>query len=52
MDAPTKCGQIGYEKFDNVFFGIAQKLSHNTEPSAKLGYLRSFEAILDAGEKN
>ncbi|KAE8752392.1 hypothetical protein FOCC_FOCC000864, partial [Frankliniella occidentalis] len=43
------CGHIPHEYFDDLFFGINRKLATMTDPSSKIGYMRSFEAILDAG---
>ncbi|XP_052132057.1 fatty acid synthase-like, partial [Frankliniella occidentalis] len=43
------CGQTPHEYFDELFFGINRKLAVVTDPSSKIGYMRSFEAILDAG---
>lgn len=49
LNVSTKCGQIPYHHFDSVFFGVNQKLAINMDPVSKLSYVRSYEAILDAG---
>ncbi|XP_052125524.1 fatty acid synthase-like [Frankliniella occidentalis] len=43
------CGQTPYEYFDELFFGISRRLAVVMDPSSKIGYMRGFEAILDAG---
>lgn len=40
----------GEDKFDNNFFGMHYKLSLWVDPTAKHGFERSFEAIIDAGK--
>ncbi|KAJ1529182.1 hypothetical protein ONE63_005988 [Megalurothrips usitatus] len=42
-------GHVPYETFDHIFYGINNRLAENTDPVSKLGYQRSFEAIVDAG---
>lgn len=49
LDIEPVCGQVPFEHFDDVFYGVSRRLAKNTDPTSKLGYLRSFEAILDAG---
>lgn len=49
LDAATKVGQIPYNHFDCVLFGVSQKLAINTDPTTKLACVRCFEAIIDAG---
>lgn len=49
MDSPTKVGQVAYHHFDSVFFGVNLKLAINIDPTAKIGYVCSYEAVLDAG---
>ncbi|KAJ1522851.1 hypothetical protein ONE63_001999 [Megalurothrips usitatus] len=48
-DVNPVCGQTSFEHFDDVFYGINRRLAASTDPVSKLGYLRSFEAIVDAG---
>ncbi|KAJ1531496.1 hypothetical protein ONE63_000171 [Megalurothrips usitatus] len=43
------CGQIPYQNFDDTFFGISKRLAKSTDPATKMGYVRCFEAIVDAG---
>ncbi|KAJ1525320.1 hypothetical protein ONE63_010142 [Megalurothrips usitatus] len=49
LEIEPVAGQIGFEHFDDVFYGVSKKLAKNMDPTAKLGYLRSFEAVVDAG---
>ena len=37
------------DKFDRNFFGLHYKLSLWVDPTHRLGFERSFEAIIDAG---
>lgn len=39
-----------YKQFDNKFFGVHPKLNVWSDPLAKVGFERSFEAIIDAGK--
>ncbi|XP_052125526.1 fatty acid synthase-like [Frankliniella occidentalis] len=42
-------GTVPSEHFDGQFFGINSKLANSTDPTSILCYMRSYEAVLDAG---
>lgn len=52
LEVNPVCGQVPFENFDQVFYGINKSLAMNTDPVSKMGYQRSFEAVLDAGIQN
>ncbi|GAB0087173.1 Fatty acid synthase [Sergentomyia squamirostris] len=51
-DLPARTGKIkqeDLESFDNVFFGIHQKLAHAMDPGIRMLLEATHEAIIDAG---